>query len=237
MLQEKDYIEDLPNSAELELIFVEGGSYKGNAIPNFHLGKYPITNEQFVPFLNAMGNQEEGGTDWVNIGGEYEGVRCGIIQNGDRYDCVPELKKHPMIYVSWYGARAYCKWLSEKTGKKYGLPKEVEWEYAAKGGKHEDAYRFSGGNKLKEVGWYDENSHGELKRVGLKKPNRLGLYDMSGNVWEWCTDFWAEKNDKRVRVVRGGSWDDYDDYCRVSDRVRLNDVIRNDDAGFRIARY
>ena len=237
MLQEKDYIEDLPNSAELELIFVEGGSYKGNAIPNFHLGKYPITNEQFVPFLNAMGNQEEGGTNWVNMEGEYEGVRSGIVRNKNRFVCISELRRHPMIYVSWYGARAFCKWLSEKTGKKYGLPKEVEWEYAARGGKHEDAYPFSGGNKLKELGWYRLNSHGELKRVGLKKPNRLGLYDISGNVWEWCTDFYNEKEYKNAQVVRGGAWSSNNYVCRVSIRLRGRDDNRNDNTGFRIVRY
>ena len=230
-------IQELPNGVQLELVFVEGGSYNGKAIPNFHLGKYPITNEQFVPFLNAMGNQEEGGTDWVNIGGEYEGVRCGIIQNGDRYDCIPELKKHPMIYVSWYGARAYCKWLSEKTGKKYGLPKEVECEYAARGGKHKDVYPFSGGNKLKEVGWYRLNSHGELKAVGLKKPNRLGLYDMSGNVWEWCSDILDDEDDLLNRVVRGGSWIFNSNVCRVSSRSTYDVSYRVNGTGFRIARY
>ena len=233
-MQKKDYIEDLPNSAELELAFVEGGSYKGTAIPNFHLGKYPITNEQFVPFLNEKGNQKKRGIEWVNIEVEYKGVRCGIIQNKNGFTCIPELKKHPMIHVSWYGAMAYCKWLSEKTGKKYGLPKEVEWEYAAKGGKYEDAYPFSGGNKLKEVGWYIRNSHGELKAVGLKKPNRLGLYDMSGNVWEWCSGILDEEE---FRVVRGGSWSSNGSNCRVSNRLRLDDFNRLFFTGFRIASY
>ena len=132
---------------------------------------------------------------------------------------------HPVINVTWYGAIAYCDWLSEKEGQPYRLPSEAEWEYVARGGVKSKDFLFAGGHKLKEVGWYSKNSHGQTKPVGLKQPNELGLYDMSGNVDEWCADHWHENyngapndgsawvtgGDASRRVVRGGSWYDNDE--------------------------
>ena len=263
-MKSQSQIEVLPNGTLLELVKVEGGKFmmgsnkhssekpihKVNA-PDFYIGKYPITNRQFLPFLQEMGNQEEEGTNWVNLEGQYEGVRCGIKKQDDAFHCVNRLEHHPMIYVSWHGAKAYCKWLSEKANKNYRLPTESEWEYAARGGKSSQGFPYAGSNKLKEVGWYYTNSHMETKPVGLKLPNRLGLYDMSGNVFEWCEDHWhddhgevpkdgsAWRGDKEneERVVRGGSWFDYYSYCRVSYRNGINHDFRYYDVGFRIARY
>ena len=253
-------INQITPQLSIKMIKVEGGRFMMGSneldreqpihevsVPDFYLGKYPITNEQFLPFLNAIGNQEEGGRKWVNI----EGVRCGIFQNFDSYECKIGKEKHPMIYVSWYGARAYCKWLSKENGKDYRLPTESEWEYAARGGKLSKSYPFSGGHKLKEVGWYDLKSHGELKTIGQKKPNELGLYDMSGDAWEWCVDYWHESykgapqdgsawvkgGSKTHRVVRGGAWDFSDYHCRVSNRSRFVAYDRDDLIGFRITRY
>ena len=260
----KREIEILPNDVPLELLQVEGGTFAMGgemtdqeqpihevAIPDFYMGKYPITNEQFLPFLQEAGNQEEGGRAWVNMGGQYEGARCGIEEEGGTFKCVPDLEHHPMIYVSWFGARTYCKWLSEKTGNRYRLPSELEWEYAVRGGKHSKGFQYSGSNKLKEVGWYNVNSHRETKAVGMKLPNELGLYDMSGNVWEWCADHWhnnykdapkdgrvwLEGGEENWRVVRGGSWNYLNDDCRVSLRTWDNDFNRYNDLGFRLSRY
>ncbi len=253
------------NHPHLQMIHVEGGTFwMGDdesddnyekpahkvSLSSFYLGQYPVTNEQFIPFLNELGNQVEGGRTWVNFEGSYLGARCGIMENAGTFECIPGLEQHPMIYVSWYGAQSYCKWLSDKTGKNYRLPSEAEWEYAARGGKHKSPFIYSGSNHLNEVGWYDVNSHRETKRVGMKLPNQLGLYDMSGNVYEWCADHWHENYDgapddgsawttggeDRGRVVRGGSWFNDGNDCRVSDRFRYFTYSRNNFIGFRVAR-
>ncbi len=249
---------------EPSTIFIEGGSFMMGekkrehaqpihkvTVPSFYLGQYPVTNEEFLPFLNDQGNQEEGGTNWVNLEGNYEGTRCGIIKSDAGYECSLGLERHPMIYISWYGAQAYCKWLSEKTGKSYRLPSEAEWEYAARGGIHHSPFTYAGSNQLKEVGWYRTNSHGSTKPVGLKLANELDLYDMSGNVDEWCADHWHRNYDHAPddgsawiaggedsgRVVRGGSWGDDGFNCRVSDRFRSGTNFGYGDIGFRVARY
>lgn len=107
------------------------------------------------------------------------------------------------------------------TGKKYRLPSEAEWEFAARGGTLSNGYSFVGGNDLDQVGWHSGNAGDQPHPVGEKAANELGLHDMSGNVWEWCADHWhrnyndaptdgsawTENNDAGVRVCRGGSWD------------------------------
>ncbi len=258
-----DYTEILPDGTPLEMVFVEGGSFMMGSkeysdeqpihkvtCPDFYLGKYPVTNAQLVPFLNEMGNQEERGEKWVNLDGAFLGAVCGIIKEEGRFQCKPGLEHHPAIYINWRGANAYCKWLSQKSGHEYGLPSESCWEYAAKGGKQGKAFKYAGSNKLKEVGWYDTNSNKELKKVGQKLPNTLGLYDMSGNVREWCADHWHKnyegapvdgsvwkKEDENSHVDRGGSWggDNYD--CRVSVRSWNYHDYRNYVIGFRVSRY
>lgn len=246
------------------MVFIEGGTFDMGsneyddeqpihqvAVPNFYLAPYPVTNSDFVSFLNEEGNQEEEGSFWVNLKGNYQGVSCGIQEAQGGFECMPGLEEHPMIYVNWYGASAYCRWLSTKTGQSFRLPSEAEWEYAARGGKYQSPCRYAGSNHLDEVGWYDGNSHGQTKPVGLKYPNQLGLYDMSGNVDEWCADPWHESykgapddgsawskgGDPERRVVRGGSWDDVGNDCRVSDRSRYYAFSGSLDIGFRVSRY
>jgi len=141
----------------------------------------------------------------------------------------------PVEWVSWNDAQQFIEKLNQQTGENYRLPTEAEWEYAARGGQKSRMYKYAGSNHLEEVGWFDENSHFETKPVGLKDPNELGLYDMSGNVDEWCLDWYSgnyyEKckqdglvvdpkgpKDGPYRVLRGGGWDGFAGFCRSTFR-------------------
>ena len=217
----------------------------------FYMSVHEVTNSQFAAFLNAEGNQEEGGTEWYEIGSSSAKIK----ELGDGEFAVEEgFERHPVVEVSWYGARAYAAWLSEQTGQNYRLPTEAEWEYAARGGEAgaKDEFLYSGSDDIEAVAWYSGNSGSRTHEVGQKQPNQLGLYDMSGNVWEWVQDCWHE-NYKGApedgsawlesnggncgrRVVRGGSWDFGTSNCRVAYRIRINAVNRNFHVGFRLAR-
>ena len=239
-----------------ETLFIEGGSFMmvNNEeaihevnVPDFHLGKYPIVINQYMAFVEeTQSNMPE----WIEESSTFN-IYTGTDDYYKKIEPALALKNCPIIGVSWLNAQAYCKWLSEKTGHSYRLPSEAEWEYAARGGKYNQGFSYAGSNKLKEVAWYNANSHNEPKPVGMKIPNELGLYDMSGNVFEWCEDHWHDSyngapkdggtwiddKENERRVVRGGSWDDINDYCRVSYRIRGSRNYRYIDVGFRIARY
>ncbi|MEM9887847.1 MAG: SUMF1/EgtB/PvdO family nonheme iron enzyme, partial [Bacteroidota bacterium] len=218
---------------------------------DFSIGKYEVTNEQFAAFLNEKGNQEEGGSTWVNLEGKFDDVVCGVEEVNGQFKAKAGMEKHPMIYVSWYGAKAYCEWLSEKTGRNYRLPTEAEWEYAARGGQRSRGFKYAGSDEVEEVAWYSSNSNSKTHPVGGKMPNELGLYDMSGNVYEWCSDWYGEdyyaqfgaeiaENPRGptqgdYRVVRGGSWYGGNDGCRVSYRDSFYPVNGGSDVGFRCA--
>ncbi len=155
----------------------------------------------------------------------------------------------PVESVSWENAQQFLDKLNEITGKAYRLPTEAEWEYAARGGQQGKGYKYAGSNKLKEVGWYWENAHFETKAVGLKYPNELGIFDMSGNVWEWVEDHWhgnyngapadgsawVDREEGMSRVLRGGSWGDDPRNCRCTIRDDDRPQIRVNDVGFRLA--
>ncbi len=153
----------------------------------------------------------------------------------------------PVEKVSWDDVQEYLKKLNSKTGKKYRLPTEAEWEYAARGGNQSSGYKFSGSNNIDEVAWYSSNSGSKTHSVGTKKSNELGIFDMSGNVWEWCSDWYGadyyknspEQNPKGAsngdrRLLRGGSWSLYNLYCRVSFRYSNVPDYRNHLIGFRV---
>ena len=129
--------------------------------------------------------------------------------------------------------------------KGYRLPTEAEWEFAARGGNKSEHSKYAGSHRLNEVAWYDDNSHGETKPVGLKLENELGLHDMTGNVWEWCYD-WYSSYDKaavtnpigatkgRSRVLRGGGWDFEAQFCRLTLRPHFTPSYRINYIGFRL---
>jgi len=156
----------------------------------------------------------------------------------------------PVEKVSWSDSKLFCEKLSKKTGLKIRLPSEAEWEYACRGGA---ATKYYNGNKeedLKKIAWYHKNSNIKTHPVGKKDPNNFGLYDMSGNVWEWCEDMqnksyknapndgkpWMSGDNKSDRVIRGGSWYFYAMDCRSASRNFYSFDYHRGDRGFRVVR-
>ena len=151
----------------------------------------------------------------------------------------------PVEGVSWNDAQEFVKRLNHETGRTFRLPTEAEWEYAARGGSKSRGYKYSGSEDLDEVAWYKYNSGGKTHPVKGRRANELGLYDMSGNVWEWCHDWFgvysgdAQLNPQgptsgSYRVLRGGSWGSIARYCRVSYRGYIAPLSRDGDVGFRL---
>ncbi|MDR1763165.1 MAG: formylglycine-generating enzyme family protein [Dysgonamonadaceae bacterium] len=153
----------------------------------------------------------------------------------------------PVEQVSWNDVQDFIRKLNQKTGKNYRLPTEAEWEFAARGGNQSRDYKYSGSNTDDNVAWCNANSDRKTHPVGTKQANELGIYDMSGNVWEWCSDWYGDySSDSQTnprgastgsnRVLRGGSWYNiawY--YVRVSYRIYFRPDIRLNDLGFRLA--
>jgi len=159
-------------------------------------------------------------------------------------------EKLPVDRVTWKQCKLFIERLNQLTGRSFRLPTEAEWEYAARGGAGNKGFQYAGSNRFEEVAWCSENVF--LKKmegartVKTKRPNELGIYDMSGNVWEWCEDFYgcydtvSQKNPKGpgkglFHVIRGGSWRSSKDYLRVSNRFMLSDWRFEDNVGFRLA--
>lgn len=137
----------------------------------------------------------------------------------------------PVEQVSWDDCQSFISKLNELAGKNYRLPTETEWEYACKGGKYSKGYAYSGSNDIDEVAWYDGNSEGRTHPVGQKMPNELGLYDMSGNVWEWCQDM-----HESTGMCRGGSWIHNARNCDPSLPNETPQSFRINSLGLRLAR-
>ena len=150
---------------------------------------------------------------------------------------VMEGDDYPVVYVSWYDAVEFCKKLSEKEGKAYSLPTEAEWEYACLSGATTKYHFGDDPTELGKYAWFKQNAcyvnEKYAHQVAQKLPNQFGLYDMHGNVWEWCSD-WYNKN-RNYRVLRGGSWYFSSDLCSAWCRVYFTPENRIIDGGFRLA--
>lgn len=240
-----------PTPQKVEMVYVEGGNFmmgsrkgKGNEQPehqvfldDFYISKYEITNAQYVDFLNDIG--------WENAR-EYLDLRSreNRIKEKSRFFSVEAgFEDYPVTNISWLGAQAYCEWIGGR------LPTEAEWEYASKGGKYSKNYRYSGGNNYKDIGWSKRNTRRGIQPVGKKLPNELGLYDMSGNLWEWVYDVYDKDYYRKspshnpkgpskdgYRVLRGGSYEVDSWYMRPSYRLRLNPETKTNVLGCRCAR-
>ena len=215
-------------TSNIEKVYVKGGRYLMGSgdlaheelVNSFEISKYEITNTQYAVFLNAKGIGPGIYGKGNNLFGIVsEGLQLVFI--GGKWKAKPGLGNFPMIYVTWFGASEYCKWAGGR------LPTEAEWEYAAKGGQKSKGFQYAGSNEIDKIGWFFGNSQRQTHAVGTKKPNELKICDMSGNVWEWCSDLWSESytSDSRgfkteasnleSRIFRGGSWDSDPNACRV----------------------
>ncbi len=232
-------------TTSIPMVFVDGGTFtmgnkKGEKnekhehkveLSDFYISKYEITNAQFCEFLNEKGNQEQGGAAWLDINDKH----CTIEQKEGVF--VPEegYADHPVSEVTWYAAKAFCEWAGGR------LPTEAEWEYVAKGGKNGKNTMYSGSNNAMDVAWYIKNSGGSTHPVGTKNPNELGIYDMTGNVWEWVNDWYSgeyyrkslKKNppgpkEGTYKVIRGGSWISFSE-ANLTNTVRV--IASPDDTG------
>ena len=151
----------------------------------------------------------------------------------------------PVEWVIWNDCLDFINKLNQLTGLKFRLPTEAEWEFAARGGKQSKGYKYSGSDNIGDVAWYYENSGSKTHQVGTKEPNELGIYDMTGNVWEWCGDWYGSYSSSAQtnptgpssgsrRVLRGGSWRNFARNCRVSYRNGNSPSYRSDNLGFRV---
>lgn len=226
------------NNTIPDMVKVKGGTFEMGSlykednnsphlvtVKDFSISKYEITNYQFASFLKEYDSQviKDGPDQGKPL--FYE-CNWGIRQDKP----VPGYEANPAIYITWYGAQAYCQWAGGR------LPTEEEWEYAARGGIYGNPIHFySGGMQLDSLGWYAGNSQGKPHPVGTRMPNELGLYDMSGNVWEWCSDNFYIDN-RLYAVVRGGTWFNEEAVCRTTSHYYVYPDSKHFNNGFRLVK-
>ena len=238
-----------------DMIEVKGGTFSmGNSsfsresptrnvtLSTFYMSKHVVTNVQFAEFLNIYGSQ-------TVIEGEFAGKLLfredswGVENNNGTWQAAAGFEQFPAIKVTWYGAEAYCKWAGGR------LPTEAEWEYAAKGGINKNAYAYSGSSTASLVAWFYDNSGHTNKQVGTKTANSIGLFDMSGNVYEWCSDWFGRYGDNLSpsadptgptsgvsKVIRGGYRSNGASDLHLTHRESISPDESYNFTGFRLVR-
>ena len=248
-------------------VYVEGGTFQMGSVTG-DFDEEPVHTVTVKSFI--MNKYEVTQKEWFEVMGTTLKQQMDMAQQADRRSRILSMHgegdDYPMYYVNWYDAVEYCNKLSLKEGltpayevlnnniicdwnaNGYRLPTEAEWEYAAKGGNKENrTFEYSGSNKVDEVAWYVDNSDRGIKPVGIKNPNGLGLYDMSGNVWEWCWDWFsfyesdAQAGPKgpsvgKERINRGGGWLSSANVVRATYRAFFSPFDRSYVLGFRVVR-
>ncbi len=177
--EEERKVREFNKIFEDDMVLVEGGSFTMRAfrkhqvtLSDYSIGKYEVTVEQWLAVMGQLPYNLKGST-------------CTTC---------------PITFVNYDDIQKFLTKLNELTGKRYRLPTEAEWVFAASGGNESKGYTYSGSNKVKEVAWIDKNSDNRIHPVGQKKPNELGIYDMSGNAIEWCNDFYDVFHDKKPKI-------------------------------------
>ena len=232
---------DNPETTEFEvdgvkfkMVNVEGGTFMMGANagdPNAYDDEAPSHEVTVSSF--AIGETEVTQELWLAVMGWNYSGHGGNLQ-------------YPVEYINWEMIQNFISKLNEMTGKNFRLPTEAEWEFAARGGNKSQNTLYSGSNNIADIAWYVDNSEGATHVVATQAPNELGIYDMSGNVWEWCNDWYgnysvgAQNNPAGPasggeKVMRGGSWYGPAKNCRVSKRFKASTGFGDDDIGFRLA--
>ncbi len=229
----------------MTMVYIEGGTFTMGATSEQDVSEdsdekptHSVTVSSFY-----MGQTEVTQAQWKAVMGTT--IRRQRDKADPSYSLSGEGDNYPMYYVSHDEAQAFCRELSRLTGKSYRLPTEAEWEYAARGGNKSQGCKYSGSHSIDCVTWYNRNSNNSTHPVGQKSANELGLNDMNGNVWEWCSDWYgsysssSQTNPKgassgQYRVARGGGWNSFASCCRVSMRGYYAPSYRYRGLGFRV---
>ena len=206
------------NGASFTMVKVKGSTFKMGAMPACNIAEedeYPVHNVLLNDYY--IGETEVTRELWSAVMGNDPSGMQGTGQS-------------PVESVNWNDCNNFLNKLNELTGANFRLPTEAQWEYAARGGRNSKGYLYSGSDNIDDVAWYKENANNGVNEVKKKMPNELGLYDMSGNVSEWCSDWYGEYPANDVsnpvgassghsRVIRGGCWINEESICRVTDRT------------------
>ena len=273
---QKEFTNYTDQKTGLSMVYTNGGTFTmGNndaflsdeephtvTVNNFAISTTEITNAQYCKFLNERGNKVEGGDNWIDV----EALGSQIENRNGKFYTKNGKENYPVVNVTWFGANAYCKWAGGR------LPTEAEWEFAARAGEN---FTYAGSNDIESVAWYvtntvslenddffdddffdDDNTNDDdffddvkTQPVGQKSPNAYGLYDMSGNVWEWCSDWYnfyyyddspqnnpLGPSDGIGRVIRGGSWGNLPFNLTCTKRFYEVDSFGNGNTGFRLVK-